>query len=78
MLNLGCAPQEARAVLPNSLKTEVIMTANWREWRHFLKLRSAPDAHPQIREVAMPLLEELHEKIPVLFDDIWAERFPFD
>lgn len=74
MLDKGCSPQEARSVLPNSLKTEVVMTANWREWRHFLKLRSAPDAHPQIREVAIPLLNELHEKIPVLFDDIWKER----
>lgn len=71
MLDKGYTPQEARSVLPNSLKTEVIMTANWREFRHFLKLRSAPDAHPQIREVAIPLLNELHEKIPVLFDDIW-------
>lgn len=74
LLTFGASPQEARSVLPNSLKTEVVMTANWREWRHFLKLRSAPDAHPQIREVAIPLLEELHEKIPVLFDDIWEER----
>lgn len=71
LLRDGASPQEARAVLPNSLKTEVIMTANWREWRHFLKLRSAPDSHPQIREVAITLLDELHEKIPVLFDDIW-------
>lgn len=70
LLRSGATPQEARAVLPNSLKTEVIMTANWREWRHFLTLRTAPDAHPQIREVAIPLLKELHEKIPVLFDDI--------
>lgn len=76
MLNKGGTPQEARSVLPNSLKTEVVMTANWREWRHFLKLRSAPDAHPQIREVAIPLLNELHEKIPVLFDDIW-ENCPY-
>lgn len=73
MLHLGASPQEARSVLPNSLKTEVIMTANWREWRHFLKLRSASDAHPQIREVAIPLLKELQEKIPVLFDDIGKE-----
>lgn len=75
MLNDGCSPQEARSVLPNSLKTEVVMTANWREWRHFLRLRAAHDAHPQIQEVARPLLNELHEKIPVLFDDVWRDVF---
>lgn len=76
LLNEGCKPQEARAVLPNSLKTEVVMTANIREWRHFLRLRCAPAAHPQMREVATQLLEAVHEKIPVLFDDIYAEVFP--
>lgn len=70
LLDLGATPQEARSVLPNSLKTEVVMTANIREWRHFLKLRTSSAAHPQIREVAIPLLKELQEKIPVLFDDI--------
>lgn len=74
MLNGGCTPQEARAVLPNSLKTEIVVTGNWREWRHFFKLRTAPDAHPQIREVVMPLLEEMKQRIPVLFDDIYFER----
>lgn len=73
MLARGCTPQEARAVLPNSLKTEVVMTANMREWRHFLKLRCAPAAHPQMREVAMMLLEMFHDAVPVLFDDIWEE-----
>ena len=73
MLNFGCSPQEARAVLPNSLKTEVVMTANIREWRHFLKLRCSPAAHPQMREVALILLEKVHALIPVCFDDIWEE-----
>lgn len=73
LLNFGCSPQEARSVLPNSLKTEVVMTANIREWRHFLKLRCSPAAHPQMREVAMILLKEVHAKIPVLFDDLWEE-----
>ena len=49
LLNWGLSPQEARAVLPNSLKTEVVMTANIREWRHFLRLRTSTGAHPQIR-----------------------------
>lgn len=73
MLEFGCSPQEARSVLPNSLKTEVVMTANIREWRHFLKLRCSPAAHPQMREVAMILLEKVHALIPVCFDDIWGE-----
>lgn len=73
MLSWGRSPQEARAVLPNSLKTEVVMTANLREWRHFFKLRTAPAAHPQMREVAIPLLRRMQELIPVVFDDIKLE-----
>ena len=61
LLNFGCTPQEARAVLPNSLKTEVVMTANLREWRHFFKLRTAQAAHPQMREVATLLLRRMQE-----------------
>lgn len=70
LLDWGCSPQEARAVLPNSLKTEIIMTANLREYRHFFKLRCAKAAHPQMREVANMLLEMCKEQIPVVFDDI--------
>lgn len=70
LLDYGLTPQEARAVLPNSLKTEIVMTANLREWRHFLKLRTSQAAHPQIREIAIPLLEEFKQLIPILFDDI--------
>ena len=70
LLDIGLVPQEARAVLPNSLKTEVVMTANLREWRNFFKLRTANAAHPQMREVTRPLLDELKELIPVVFDDI--------
>lgn len=70
LLNWGCTPQEARSVLPNSLKTEVVMTANLREWRHFLKLRTATAAHPQMRELTVPLLYELQRRIPVVFDDM--------
>lgn len=68
LLDWGCSPQEARAVLPNSLKTEVVMTANLREWRHFFNLRTAPDAHPQMREVANMLLKQMREMVPVVFD----------
>ena len=72
MLFWGCTPQEARAVLPNSLKTELVMTANLREWRHFLKLRCSGSAHPQMREVANMVLEQFKNAIPVIFDDIEA------
>jgi thymidylate synthase (FAD) len=71
LLDWGCTPQEARAVLPNSLKTEVVMTANIREWRHFLRLRCSSAAHPQMREVALKLLEACETRMPELFGDIW-------
>lgn len=74
MLKDGCSPEQARDVLPTSLKTELIMTANLREWRHFLKLRTDKAAHPQMREVAMPLLLMLKERIPAVFDDIQTEE----
>lgn len=70
MLEAGSTPQEARDVLTNSLKTELIMTADLREWRHFFKLRCAPAAHPQMREVAIIGLNKIKEKVPVIFDDI--------
>lgn len=70
LLNLGATPQEARNVLPNSLKTEMFVTANFREWRHILELRTSMAAHPQIREVMIPLLKELQEKVPIIFYDI--------
>lgn len=70
LLDYGWSPQEARSVLPNSLKTEVVMTANIREWRHFLKLRCSPAAHPQMREIATQLLDAVCEEMPVLFGDI--------
>lgn len=70
MLKQGASPQEARSVLPNSTKTEVVMTANLREWRHILKLRTSKAAHPQMRELMCPLLDDLKASIPVIFDDI--------
>lgn len=73
MIKAGYKPQEARAVLPISLKTEVVMTANLREWRHFMKLRAMGTTgavHPQMLEVTRPLLELFKEQIPVIFDDI--------
>lgn len=70
----GASPQEARSVLPNSLKTEVVMTCNLREWRHFFRLRTSAAAHPQMREITVPLLEELKKLVPVVFDDIQSEN----
>lgn len=73
LLNSGASPQEARSVLPNGIKTEVVMSTNYREWRHFFKLRAARatgPAHPQMEEITRPLLEELKTLIPVVFDDI--------
>lgn len=73
LLNLGATPQEARSVLPNSLKTEITVTANYREWRTIFKLRTALTAHPQMREIMQPLLSTFKTLIPVLFDDITYE-----
>lgn len=73
LLDLGAQPQEARSVLPNSLKTEIAVTMNLREWRHFFRLRAAKDAHPQMRQCALMLLRAFHAEIPVVFDDIAAE-----
>lgn len=73
LIALGAKPQEARSVLPNSLKTEIVVTMNLREWRHFFKLRAANAAHPQMRQIAIPLLREFQKLIPVIFDDLIVE-----
>lgn len=70
LTDLGATAQEARSVLPNSLKTELVMTMDLREWRHFFRLRTAPAAHPQMREVALPLLEAFRQTVPVVFDQL--------
>lgn len=70
LIRNGWTPQQARSVLPNSLKTEIVVTANFREWRTILKQRTSTAAHPQMRQLMCPLLDELKAKIPVIFDDI--------
>ena len=70
LISLGAKPEEARSILPNSLKTEIVCTMNLREWRHFFRLRTAERAHPQIREISVALLDEMKKRIPVIFDDI--------
>lgn len=68
--DLGWTPERARSVLPNSVKTEIVVTMNLREWRHFFKLRTAPAAHPQMREIALHLFHQMREELPEIFADI--------
>ena len=70
MLSNGARPEYARSVLPNSLKTELYVTMNIREWRHFLRLRTSKNAHPQMRELALKIKKILSTDLPVLFEDI--------
>ena len=72
LLERGFRPEQARCVLPMCLKTEIVVTANLREWRNVFKLRTPVAAHPQMRELMCPLLKELQKKIPVIFDDIYT------
>ena len=76
MIESGATPEQARDILPTSIKTEIVMTANLREFRHFFKLRAegvTGRPHPQMLEITIPLLKELKQKIPVVFDDIMPE-----
>lgn len=70
LIDQSWSPQQARSVLPNSLKTEIVMTANLREWRHIFQLRTSKNAHPQMQQLMLPLLKEFKQRIPVIFDDI--------
>jgi len=72
LLDAGASAQEARSVLPNSLKTEIVVTANLRQWREIFRQRTAMAAHPQMRQLMIPLLKELQGLIPVIFDGINA------
>lgn len=67
------SPQQARSVLPNSLKTEIVVTANMREWRTIFTQRCASGAHPQMKELMIPLLREMKLTLPALFSDIHPE-----
>ena len=69
LIEIGAKPEEARAILPNSLKTEIAVTYNFREWRHFIELRGSKGAHPQIRQITIMILKELQNMIPIVFDD---------
>lgn len=70
LIEAGAKPEEARSVLPNSLKTEIVMTMNLREWRHFVRLRGSRAAHPQIAEITAMIRDEFIERYPVFFEDL--------
>lgn len=74
LLSNGAKAQEARSVLPNSLKTEIVTTTNIREWKHIFALRCGKAAHPQIRQIMLSLLKELHNHIPVFFENIYKRH----
>jgi len=74
LLDFGWSPQQARSVLPNSLKTEIVVTANFREWKHIFTLRCSKAAHPQMRELMIPLHKECKKLIPIIFDEIEYEK----
>lgn len=71
LVGAGATPEQARSILPNSLKTEIIVTMNLREWRHFFRLRASKRAHPQMQEIAIPLLQRMRELLPPVFEDIY-------
>lgn len=73
MLAAGVSPQIARSALPNALASRLIVTYNLRAWRHFLLMRTTKEAHPQMRQVTIPLLADFQTRIPLLFDDIEPE-----
>lgn len=76
LLDNGHTAQEAREVLPHALKTEIVASGNYREWRHFMRLRAANStgpAHPDMNRIMCPMLIELWKRIPVIFDDIYSE-----
>lgn len=70
LLKKGVRPENARSILPNSTKTEIVMTANLREWRHVFKLRTSKQAHPDMQALMKPLLVEFKKNVPLIFDDI--------
>lgn len=77
MAEIGATPDQLRMILPHSTAASVILTANIREFRHIFNLRCAKAAHPSVRQIMLMTLNEFHNKIPVLFDDLY-EQFKFD
>lgn len=73
LIEIGAKPEDARTVLPQSTKTEIVTTCNIREWRNILKLRTSAAAHPQMRQIMTALLQRFQSEMPALFSDIKAE-----
>lgn len=73
LLDVGVSPQLARDVLPIGVKTEIVVGANTREWMHIFGQRCSKVAHPRMRELMVPLLKELQQRIPVLYDDLGSD-----
>ena len=73
LLAKGWRPQEARSVFPNALSSKIAVTMNLRTWRHFFLMRTSKEAHPQMRQVTIPLLAEFQRLVPVLYEDIEPE-----
>ncbi len=78
LLEKGWRPQEARSVFPNALSSKIIVTYNLRVWRHFFLMRTSKEAHPQMRQVVIPLLAEFQRLVPVLYEDIVPESRQVD
>lgn len=67
LIDGGWTPQQARSILPNALKAEIYVTANLREWKHIFDLRCELSVHPQMREVMVPLRDEMRALLPEIF-----------
>lgn len=74
MLRDGVAPQIARSILPNALATTIAVTYNLRNWRQFFMMRTTKETHPDFRRIAIPMLHEFKQRIPLLFDDLEPEQ----
>lgn len=69
----GWHTEDARQVLPIGIKSQIVATANFKEWRHIFKLRTPPDTHWEIRRVMRNLLQDVKQRVPIIFDDIEIE-----
>jgi thymidylate synthase (FAD) len=67
LIDSGLKPQDARAVLPNCIKTEIVVKANFREWLHIFKLRTSKQAHPQIRSLMLDCQQQFAQHCPTVF-----------
>jgi thymidylate synthase (FAD) len=75
LISIGEKPQISRAMLPNCLKTEIAITGNFREWRHFFKMRTSKSAHPQMQEIANMILHDAMKRVPVIFNEYIIKEY---